>query len=350
MHRLTFRFSDGVERSVDAPATQPVLDAALQAGIPILNQCRSGSCATCVARLISGVADMTTSTTVSLLPGERAAGHRLTCQCYAGTDCVFEIDYSSTLGESQPLDYETNIVALDQLAANTVRLLLELPTEDCFEFEPGQFVQVRVPGTDQWRSYSMASTAKAMPRLELLVRLLDRGVMSDYLRHEAEIGDLVEIRGPYGSFRLRQCKAPHIFVAGGTGLAPMMSMLDTIKGWSGRKPPLLLIFGCADESGLFLLDELEIRAFWLPTLRVRVTVDRKLDAQSSTLIGTPVSVLGAGDATHPDTVAYLCGPPGMVAAAHERLLALGVQPANIYAEQFVASSDSAQPPPFSSSP
>ena len=153
----------------------------------------------------------------------------------------------------------------------------------------------------------------------------------------ASADDALEISGPYGAFFLQEgVKAPHILIAGGTGLAPMMAMIDTLRARPGRKPPVLLSFGCQSAEGMFFRDAIELRQHWLPTLDVVLSVDRG-PAPEGVLLGNPVdSVVGRGQ-LDPASVAYLCGPPGMIAAGRESLVHLGLDRANIHAEQFVAS-------------
>ena len=119
-------------------------------------------------------------------------------------------------------------------------------------------------------------------------------------------------------------------------LAPMMAMIDTIRAQPGRKPPLLLSFGCASPEGLFCRDELDLRRHWMPGLDVRLSVDRGESAEGLR-IGNPVDVIIHQDVADPDTIAYLCGPPGLINAARAHLVGLGLKPENIHAEQFVAS-------------
>ena len=334
--RVSFSFADGARYSVDCGPEETVLAAARRADVPLLFQCESGACATCSARLVAGNADMLEGSGASLLPSEAAEGLRLTCRCIPRGDCEFALAYDSVAGTREPERYESNIDDIEWVAANVVRLRLALPDDDWFDFVPGQFVQVRVPGTGHWRSYSMASGPGDMPTLELLIRVLDHGVMSDYLRDEAEAGDLVELEGPYGSFQLQKSKAPHIFVAGGTGLAPFLSMLDRIRTYSGTKPELVLIFGCADGRDVFCVDTLEDAAYMLPKLRTRITADTHADPAAGVLAGNPVAHLEPADVVAPGTTAYLCGPPAMVDAARQRLLELGLPSTQIIAEQFVA--------------
>ena len=99
---------------------------------------------------------------------------------------------------------------------------------------------------------------------------------------------------------------------------------------------MLLSFGCANPEGLFALDTLELRGLWLPALETRISIDRG-KGPDGVRTGNPVEAVTADDIVDADTVAYLCGPPGMVEAAQSHLASLGVKPDNIHAEQFVAS-------------
>lgn len=336
-HQVTLRFADGATHTVLTEDGRSVLDAALQAGAPVIHQCHSGSCSSCIATLCEGSAVTQAGATTSLLSGEYAAGQRLLCVTRAQSDCVFELPYTSTAGQIAPVTAHAFVDGIERIASNVMKLTLELAEGDWLDFRPGQYLQVEIPGTETVRSYSPSSIAADLPRLELLVRLLPGGAMSSWLEGGARPDDVVKIKGPYGAFFLREDhrRAKHIFVAGGTGLAPVLSMVDGIRQWGGRKPPMLLSFGCAEPQALFCLDELELRRQWLPTLETRISVDR--GAQGDVLSGSPVAALREGDVPNADTVAYLCGPQPMIDAATRRLIELGVPPEHIYSEQFVAS-------------
>ena len=335
-YEVVCKFSDDVERRLLVPPGTSILGAALEQGISILHQCRSGSCGSCVGRLISGEATMRSTVAAALLESERKAGLRLTCVCEATSDCTFEFDYPSDAGDVQVAQAAAFVDAIDWVADDVVKLELELAEGDWMAFKPGQFLSLRVPGTDAYRRYSFASTPQALPRIELLIRVLDEGLMSDYLRHDAKIDDVLEIAGPYGSFFWREdLKSPQIFIAGGTGLAPMMSILDVIRQKNGKKPDFLLSFGCRDPQSLFYVEELELREFWMPTLEKRIFIDCG-EPPAGVNKGNPVEVIGRDDVCS-NTVAYLCGPPPMIDAAHKHLESLGIKLENIHAELFIAS-------------
>ena len=334
---VVVRFADGVEKTIQVGENQTILDAAKEQGVRLVHQCLTGSCGTCIAKVEAGSVRMSTGRGTCLLPSEAAEGYRLTCTSFADSDAVIAMDYPSTiLDEPEAKRYTAQVLAMSWVANNVVKLELALPGDHDFIFRSGQFVRVKVPGTEEWRSYSMASTTADLPTVVLLLRVLDDGVMSNYLRSRCAVGDAIEMEGPFGVFYLREAKVQHILVAGGTGLAPMLGMLEDIRTQTGRKPKTLLSFGCATEANCFLLDELEVRQAWMPNLKVKVSVASP-GSEYRGLVGNPVEVIGATDVTDPEAVAYLCGPPAMIEAARAHLEKLGVKPENIHAEHFSAS-------------
>jgi len=336
MHHVTLNYADGVSRGFDVAPGELILNAAIAANIPVLYQCQSGSCSSCASKLSSGDAQTRAGASSTLLASEVAAGTRLLCVCEAKSDCSFDLAYTSEAGASVAQEVHAFIDSVEPIASNVMRLTVDLAEGEWMAFRPGQFMQIEVPGLGVLRSYSPSSVCVDVPKLEFLIRILPDGAMSNFLSKVAEPDQVLKITGPFGSFFLRDEKkrAPHIFVAGGTGLAPILSMIDTLRQSGGRKPPMLLSFGCATPDALFCLEDIELRKQWLPTLEARICVDR--DPQKGMHHGNPVSALREGDVT-PDTVAYLCGPQVMIDAATRRLVELGADPANIYSEQFTPS-------------
>ena len=336
-HQITLNFSDGVTKQFSVPPKTSILDAALENDVPVLYQCRSGSCSSCLCTINDGDASTLDGESSTLLPSEYSLGQRLMCVSQANSDCSFDVAYSSEVGAISAQEAKVFIDSIEHIGTNTVRLTVELAEGYHMSFRPGQFMQINVPGVGLVRSYSPSSTNQNLPKMEFLVRLIPGGVMSTYLEKQAAVDQILTLTGPYGSFFLREehKRAPHIFVAGGTGLAPILSIIDTLRQSSGIKPKMLLSFGCATPDALFCLEDIELREQWLPTLETRICVDR--EAKESHYLGNPVSPLQADDVTDPNTVAYLCGPQPMINAAIARLVELGVKAENIFAEQFVAS-------------
>jgi benzoate/toluate 1,2-dioxygenase reductase subunit len=336
-HKVTLNFSDGVTKEFQVQPNTSILDAALENDIPLLYQCRSGSCSSCICSLKDGHASTLDGKSSTLLSSEYNLGSRLLCISKADADCSFDLDYSSDIGAISAQEVKAFINSIEHLGANAVRLKLELAEGYHLQFRPGQFMQISIPGIGAVRSYSPSSINQTVPELEFLIRLIPGGQMSTYLTEHAKIDDVLTLSGPYGSFFLREehKQAKHIFIAGGTGLAPILSIIDTLRHGRGVKPKMLLNFGCAVPEALFCLDDIALRSQWLPTLEARICVDR--GAQEGHHAGSPVSALSEADITDSNTVAYLCGPQPMINAATTRLLELGVKAENIFAEQFVAS-------------
>ena len=124
-------------------------------------------------------------------------------------------------------------------------------------------MNIQVPGTDQTRSFSFSSGPGA-DEVGFLIRNTTDGVLTTYLRDRAKVGDRIEFNGPLGSFYLREINRPVLFLAGGTGLAPFLSMLHKIEQDGGSEHPIHLIFGVTNDPDLVAIDELEGYAERLP--------------------------------------------------------------------------------------
>ncbi len=337
-HRVTLRFEDGVEKQIEVGAGEFVLDAALRHGVALVHQCRSGSCSTCVARVESGALEMVRGRALALIAAEVAEGKRLLCSAHALSDSVVSLHYPSTLiYEGERRHFEARVKSVEWPTESVARLAIKLERRAGFSFRPGQYVRVKVPGTEEWRSYSMCTTPRELPATEFLVRIIPGGAMSEYLRGRARAGDRLEVEGPLGAFILHPGGGTRVFVAGGTGLAPILAMLDAIRRGSGPRPKMILSFGCASEKTFFYRDEIELRQWWMPELSVRLSADHVDDLSSGLIRGTPVDALGVEPIGDREASAYVCGPPPMIEAARRRLAELGVAPERIYAERFVAS-------------
>ncbi|MEM1110680.1 MAG: FAD-binding oxidoreductase [Pseudomonadota bacterium] len=329
-------FSDGQVFDVQADPGEAFLDAALRAGAPIRYQCRSGSCLSCACRSSAeGGLCMRPGVASSLLPGEIADGRRLSCVGQLLADDELHFDYASN--DSGPAKVSAFVDNIEWMADDAVRLRVELAEGDWLDFKPGQYVRIGIPGSEETRSYSMSTTPAALPMLEFMIRVLDQGVMSDYLRQRAQVDDVLTLTGPYGGFRWDgDRQSPQLFIAGGTGLSPIASILEQIRATSGRKPPMTLSFGCATADNLFATDYLQLLAQWVPSLDVKISVQD--GTREGALSGTPLDAVDF-EALAPDTRAYLCGPPGMIQAAAERLRAAGIPGDQIYQEQFTPSDE-----------
>ena len=328
---VTMRFADSAQREIIVAPGANLLDAALAAGVELVHQCRTGSCGTCICRRLNGAVPMVASTSVALLPTERADGHILSCLTRVESDAIVEFPYESSVLDRNPaVTFEAEIVEIERLSASVVRLTVEAINE-APDFLPGSYFMLEVPDAGVARAYSPYTRSEDLPTLSFLMRLLPGGVMSTFL-DRAEPGDVLKIEGPFGEFHWRQTMAPLVLIAGGTGVAPILSILDTIAAERRHRERILLCMGVNTEEDMFFLDELALREQLMPRLEVRVAVA----SQGSTWQGA------VGHVTHlvtdadlsAECCAYLCGPPPMVAEAVRLLTAAGVSEQNIHFEKF----------------
>lgn len=335
--QATIRFVDGEQRAFPVGEGQNVLAAAKAAGHKLVSQCEVGTCSTCVANLLSGEAAMPDGKPTVLTQHEVDLGVRLLCQTHVTGDAEFEVEYPSSLLDANPARFfRGKIASLRWVAESVVELELRMPKNFKFGFTAGQYCRIKVPGTEEWRSFSMASGEHEKSKAVFLIRILPDGAMSNYLRTTAKRGDILELEGPKGGFVLAPEPRPHILMAGGTGLAPMLAMMSRLRYVRPAPPELLLLFGCNDKDQLFYVQELKDRSQFLSTLTVRTLLT---DASGTEFEeGNPVLALHPED-VKPDSVAYLCGPPGMLHAAEEKLLSYGLNRTDIRMEQFLDSSN-----------
>lgn len=334
-HCVRLHYTDTV-KEIQVPEGISVVEAAEEAGVRLAHQCCVGTCGTCVGRVTNGVLAMPEGRVYPLSNIEIQDGLRLLCQATPTTDADAELDYPASMLDDYPRRETTaKVTGIDRLAETVVELSIRLPKHVQFIFRPGQYARLRVPGTDQWRSYSMASGERQKRQLTFVIRLLPNGAMSDYLRDRATLGDQIDLDGPLGSFGLATETGSVLMLAGGTGIAPMLSMLDKLQA-ARSQDPIRLIFGCARARDLFHLDEMEGRSSFMSNLTVRVVADEPHQLPG-VLVGNPVSALTSEDVAAPDTSAYLCGPPAMIDAAFVRLEELGLSRKHIHTEQFLPS-------------
>lgn len=334
-HRITLVFEDGVSIAVSASEVETIYQAAARQDVPIQTDCREGACATCRATCVAGRYELSEFSEEALPPEEQAAGGVLTCQMRARSDCVVEFSYPSsaiTMRKSEPTPVV--VEGAQEVARDVFRLVLRPSADRRRGFLPGQYVNIVVPGSSAARSYSFANAPESDGLAEFFVRRLPAGAMSDWLSAGRAAGAQTVISAPMGQFFLRRAEAPILMVAGGTGLAPMLSMLRHLAAHPDRKPPrITLLYGTNAPEEMFALDELAdlARALPLNLRRAAVTAPGSFDGTTGF-----VTELMTADMIDPQTDCYLCGPPAMVTAAQAFLDAHGHDKKRIFAERFLA--------------
>jgi ferredoxin-NADP reductase/ferredoxin len=339
-HAIELTTRDGNQLRFECADNQNLLEAAANAHIVLPAQCGQGSCGTCYADVTQGDFTLGKHNSSALSAEDQAKGGTLLCCTFPHSDLHISLPFDNNrilIGEIKIRNAE--ISAIEIVGENTRRLELCLtPDEDAgsvAEFEPGQFMELEVPGMDIKRAYSLSNTGNWEGRLEFLIRLQPGGLFSTWLKEQAVVGQPLLVHGPKGAFGLYESGLrPRWFLAGGTGLAPMMSMLRRMAEFQ-EPHPARLYFGANRAEDLFCQTELKALQIELPQLQVIYCV-WKPENNWEGFCGTPVDALAqdlAGASVMPDI--YLCGPPALIDAAEAAARTYGVPDKQVLSERFL---------------
>ena len=340
-YTIALNFEDGVTRFIGCKAGETVLDAAYRQKVNLPMDCSDGVCGTCKGHCEQGEFDLGDEYIEDALSDEEAAeGMVLTCQMVPASDCVIQVPVASTLCKTTVGKVEGTVAVVEQLSEDSIELAIDLDAGHLDEgselgFLPGQYVHIDVPGAGVHRSYSFSSLP-GEKRATFLIRNIPNGVMSGYLGERAKVGDRLTLTGPLGSFYLREVTRPVLMLAGGTGLAPFLSMLAQLvqkrETGQGCDQPVHLIYGVNKDDHLVKTDALEAFAERLPGFTyTTVVVDEASDHPRKGYVTHHMdhTVMHDGDID-----VYLCGPPPMVDAVLKHFDAEGIVPQSFHYEKF----------------
>lgn len=336
-HTIALQFEDGVTRFISCAENETLADAAYRQKINIPLDCRDGACGTCRGLCESGRYDLPESSYIedALTPEDAARGYVLSCQTRPRSDCVIRVPASSTACKTGVSRYEGAIADVAALSDSTLGFAIDLDDPAALSFLPGQYVNVEIPGSGLTRAYSFSS-APGASRAAFVVRNVPQGRMSGYLSAQARPGQRMTFSGPYGSFYLRPTMRPVLFLAGGTGIAPFLSMLDVLAA-QGSDHPVRMVYGVTHDIDLVATDRLDAATRAVGGFSYRTCVadagshhDRK---------GYVTAHIEPEWLNNGDVDIYLCGPVAMVEAVRAWLQESGIAPANFYYEKFSASTE-----------
>ena len=319
---------------VEAQRGETVLQAALRAGIPFPNSCRVGGCGTCRCRLAEGEVRELTESGYLLSGKEIDEGVILACQTVPRSALVIEVEFA-------PTGVAGSVIAQEKLTHDITRLLVQCDAP--VNFRAGQFAMLQLQGLEGVsRSYSFASPPRADGQVEFFIRKVDGGQFSTAVNEQNLLGRAITVGGAQGNFWLRDGSEPLLLVAGGSGLAPVLALLeDAVMRGVSRKATL--VFGAREARDLFALDRVAaIAAAWhgeftfVPVLSAS-TKDQAWQGRKGLV--TDVLPEFAGSPVH----GYVCGPPAMVDAVEAVLRQHGVEASHIHADRFLTQADASRP-------
>ncbi|WP_075834578.1 MULTISPECIES: benzoate 1,2-dioxygenase electron transfer component BenC [unclassified Rhodococcus (in: high G+C Gram-positive bacteria)] len=328
--QVALSFEDGITRFVECNTDETVADASYRARINIPLDCRDGACGTCKSLCESGTFDAGDYIEEALTDDEAEQGYCLPCQMVPESDLVLQIPTTSAVAKTTAGSYTSTVTEIIRHSDSTVGFTVAVDNRADLVFLPGQYVNILVPGTEATRSYSFSSGPE-VASASFLVKITPGGLMSEYLSQRAQVGDTLELTGPMGSFFLRSGQRRALLLAGGTGLAPLLSILEKMRTESSTRP-VHLVYGVSSDTDLVELDKLHDYAESLP----QFTFDYCVSDPDSTAPNKGY-VTGLIEPDHLDdgnVDVYLCGPPPMVEAVRLHFKDVSITPTNFYFEKF----------------
>ncbi|HEX7385966.1 MAG TPA: 2Fe-2S iron-sulfur cluster-binding protein [Castellaniella sp.] len=309
---------------------ETILDAALRTGVRLPHECTFGGCGTCRVRLQEGCVHYD-EFPMALTPEEAEQGYALACQAHPDTDVVLTpANHGPVLAE--PVHTVAEVHQVEPLTADISRLVLQLPEDlDC-DYRPGQHMNILLPDGAE-RSFSMASAFPFGNELEFHVRHVPGGAFTQERLPALKAGDALDIEIPKGTFCYHaEDYRPMIFVATGTGFAPIRAMLESLLD-DEDCPPVSLYWGMRTEADLYAREELES---WLGRLYEFnfVPVLSRAGESWTGRTGHVQDALAQDFQDVSEYAFYLCGSPQMVTDTKRVLLGLGAEMDVIYSDSF----------------
>jgi NAD(P)H-flavin reductase/ferredoxin len=330
------------EHQIGCKPGQTLLAAILKQGRYLRYGCKNGGCGTCKVQLLDGEIEQGGSS-LALSASEREDGYALLCTAVPLSDCTLdasamELTEDEFASGGRTGAFLAEVECKETLAPDIRRLYLRLVEPESILFSAGQFVNVEVPGSREFRSYSMANPPSDLHHIELVVKLMPKGIFSSYLESELKLGDQLRLFGPLGRLKIHLSYRSILAVAGGSGMAPILSMLTDLAE-KGNARPVTFLFGARRQEDLYFQDRLESLRRSMPALQTVFSLSDEQPQGWYGETGLVTEALASRMPTLKNYDAYLCGPPGMIEAAITLLIERGVRERNIYLDAFVPSGD-----------
>ncbi|WP_247256561.1 2Fe-2S iron-sulfur cluster-binding protein [Pseudomonas moorei] len=309
---------------------ETVLKAALREGIDFPHNCRVGGCAACKCKLVSGDVKELTDTSYLLSQEELDQGFILACQSVPKNDIRVEVDLNWRLARRR---IKGRIVGQEKLTHSITRLVVQL--DERLPYKAGQFAELRLDCLpDTPRNYSFATSVQLDAKVSFYVRHVPGGFFSSIIWNHHLRDQGIQVEGPIGDLYLRKAEAPLLLIAGGSGLAPIIALLQEALA-NGVSRSTTLLFGAREECDLYALDEIKLIASqWSGEFRfVPVLSSAPENATWQGARGWVTDKIP--ELLESGAHAYLCGPPAMVDSAVDLLRRQGVAHQHIHADRFI---------------
>lgn len=329
---------------IEVDEGQTILDAALRQGVWLPFACGHGTCGTCKCTVTDGDVDVGEASPFALMESERDDGVVLACCATPESDVTIEadIDVDPDFAGHPVRDFVGTVTEIRDLSPTIKGIFFEL--DDEMEFQAGQYINLHIPGVEGTRAFSIANKPSDSKTLELHVRQVPGGAGTTYLHEQLQVGDTLDVSGPYGQFFTRKSDDQDaIFVAGGSGLSSPQSMiLELLEEGDTRQ--IYLLQGARNVAELYNREIFEQLAadhdnfHYIPALN-EPTEDDNWEGFTGFVHEAAKDHFDNKFSGHK---AYLCGPPPMIDAAITTLMQGRLFERDIHMERFVTAADGAE--------
>jgi CDP-4-dehydro-6-deoxyglucose reductase len=319
---------------------ESIIDAALRQGLALPYGCRSGFCGDCKGKVLSGAVRYPDGVPDALSEDEQAQGLALFCQARAAGDLVLEAHELNTAAEIPVRNLPCKVARMERLAPDVMRLFLKLPEGERLQFLAGQYVDFLLKD-GRHRAFSMANAPHDDEFIELHIRHVEGGEFTDFVFNALQEKTLLRIEGPHGSFCLREAsERPIIFMAGGTGFAPIKAIIEHALA-EGLRRQMHLYWGARARADLYL-HELAMRwALEVPEFRYTpVLSEPQAQDHWQGRTGFVHATIAQDYPSLADHDVYAAGPPIMVDAGGQAFLAQGLPADHYFSDAFTLAKDS----------
>jgi Na+-transporting NADH:ubiquinone oxidoreductase subunit F len=289
------------------------------------------TCGFCKTKVLTDVGDLLPTEAVFISKEEKSQGIRLACQVKVKKD--IEVYFPEYLLATK--EYLAVVKTIEPLTHDIKHLTLRLEASEKIIFKPGQYVQFKIPGTEEFRAYSIASSPSRGNEIELIVRLVPGGLCSTYVHEILKAGNRVTITGPYGDFFLKENSTKDIIcIAGGCGMAPIRSILYSLAE-KGMLRKATYFFGARSIKDLFYTGDLRQLEKEYPSFKyIPALSDPKPSEPWDGNVGLITAIVEKYVHDASNAEAYLCGPQPMIDASLKILKAKGIEQENILYDKF----------------
>lgn len=289
------------------------------------------TCGFCKCKVTEGGGDVKPTEEPFLSQAEKEDGVRLSCQVKVKDQMKIEIPESMLSAQ----EYHTIVDYVEELTYDTRLVRLKLIEPKTMNFKPGQYAQLKVPGIDIIRAYSIASNPKYTDKIEFIIRMVPKGQATTFVHKALEIGDKIIVTGPYGDFYLQEdSDRPIVCIAGGSGKAPIRSILHYLRDQNMPRK-VRYFFGARAKRDLYFTEEMMELSKEFPNFEyIPALSDPEPDDNWEGETGLITDVLDRMTGDLKGTEAYLCGSPGMIDACIKVLKKHDIPDKQVFYDKF----------------